>query len=278
MNQLFAGLFVQSTAQACLVDLTPPTFAGITSVVAQLNGSLLGSWSSATDSTAPISYEVYIQPTTATGLFSISNVTQIVRGTSARIYTLADGTRLQKDVTYFVGVRAIDAVLNRDSNLISMSAVSSGVLDDDLATIAASLVSTESLLAGDHVNFQSDHANFLTDHANFQSDHTDFQSDHANFVADDAAFDADHANFLIDHANFQSDHFDFQSDHSAFVSDQAAFDVEISRVEAVATALEDLEIGITDIVEILKQETLQFLASDLRTTVEDEIEVAADLG
>lgn len=278
MNQLFAGLFVQSTAQACLIDLTPPTFAGITSVTAQLNGSLLAAWSAATDSTTPVSYEVYVQATTATGLFSLSNVAQIVRGLNARIYTLADGTRLQKNVTYFVGVRAIDAVLNRDSNLISMSAISSGVLDDDLATIAASLVSTEALLAGDHVDFQTDHANFQADHLNFQSDHLDFQLDHANFVADDAAFDADHANFLTDHANFQADHLDFQSDHSAFVADQAAFDIEISRVEVVATALEDLEIGITDIVEILKQETLQFLVSDLRATVEDEIEVAADLG
>lgn len=162
-SQYFGGSFEGLLPSACLADTTPPTFAGVSASVAQPNGSVLVSWAAGTDTTPPIRYEVYVQASSPTGLFSLSNISQISTGTSAYVYTLNDTSRLQKNVTYYFGVRAVDAVGNRNTNTTSTSAVSTGVLDDDMATIAASLAATELLLAADHVNFQSDHANFQSD-------------------------------------------------------------------------------------------------------------------
>lgn len=139
--------FYQQTSAACLTDITPPTFAGITGCVAQPNGSILASWGSATDGTPPIEFNVYVQAGTATGLFASGNLALITSASSAYIFLLNDVSRLLKGVTYYVGVRAKDAVGNIETNTTSLSAVSTGVLDDDLATIAANLAATEALLA-----------------------------------------------------------------------------------------------------------------------------------
>lgn len=176
MNQLFASLFEQSTSKACLVDVTGPTFAGITSAVAQINGSVNVGWSAATDATTPLTYAVYVKAGSAPNP-GTDTPAVLTRALSAKVYVDGLQALLVKGTTYYFLVRAIDAVGNQDSNLISMTAISAGVLTDDLAAIAASLAATEILLAADHVNF----------------------------VADDAAFDADHANFVADHAAFVSD-------------------------------------------------------------------------
>lgn len=147
MDIHFQQTFFQSTSAACLTDLTPPTFAGITGLTANVNGSLTASWSAATDATPPVEYEIYIQATTATGLFSSSNMTQITKQTSANIFQLADVSLLQKDVVYFVGVRAKDAVGNINTNTVSMSATSAGVLDDDFASLLSDLLAVSADLA-----------------------------------------------------------------------------------------------------------------------------------
>lgn len=121
------------TSQACLTDLSPPTFSGISGLTANPNGSLTASWSAATDSTTPVRYRVYIQANTATGLFSISPVRIVEVGTSAVIFTDASGASLVSGVTYFVGVRAVDAVGNSETNTVSISAVSLGVPDNSLS-------------------------------------------------------------------------------------------------------------------------------------------------
>lgn len=130
---------VHATPQACINDLTPPTFAGIVSLAAQLNGALLAAWAAASDATAPISYEVYIQAGTATGLFSSGNLAGITRNLSLRIFTDGLGAYLAKGTQYFVGVRAMDGVGNRDSNTASLSATSLGVLSEDLAALVVEL-------------------------------------------------------------------------------------------------------------------------------------------
>lgn len=130
---------LHATPQACLPDVTPPTFAGIVSALAQTNGSILAAWAVATDSSHPLEYEVYVKANTPTGLFSIENIAQIAPGLSARIFTLADGSYLQESVPYYVGVRTKDAIGNRDSNLVSIAAVSSGVLPDNLAALTVLL-------------------------------------------------------------------------------------------------------------------------------------------
>jgi hypothetical protein len=120
--------FYQDTALACVTDLTPPTFSGISGLSVNPDGSMTASWSAATDSTPQIRYEVYVQGSTATGLFNLANIQQIVTTTSARIFTLPNLTYLQNGVTYYVGVRAVDGVGNRETNTASQNAVSTGVL------------------------------------------------------------------------------------------------------------------------------------------------------
>lgn len=55
--------------------------------------------------------------------------------TSASIYRLPDDTKLQDGVVYHVGVRAVTAVGIEDSNTVSLSFTSAGVLDDDCASL-----------------------------------------------------------------------------------------------------------------------------------------------
>jgi len=126
-SQFVLDNFFQGSSAACLLDVTAPTFGGITGLSAPSNGSVVGSWSVATDATGPISYDVFIQAGTATGLFNILNRTVSTFSLSRSIFSLADGSLLLSGVTYFVGVRARDAVGNVDANLVSQSAVSLGV-------------------------------------------------------------------------------------------------------------------------------------------------------
>jgi hypothetical protein len=127
-NFLVRNNFYQGTSQACIVDLTPPTFAGINFLDVESRGQIRSGWSAATDASAPIRYEVYIKASTATGLFNFANIIAVTPNLQYDIFTLPDGSFLQNGVTYFVGVRAIDGVNNRDSNTISQSVISTGVL------------------------------------------------------------------------------------------------------------------------------------------------------
>lgn len=127
-NILIGNNFYQGTSQACIIDLTPPTFAGINFLDVESRGQIRSGWSAATDATTPIRYEVYIKASTATGLFNTSNIIAVTPNLQYDIFTLPDGSFLQNGTTYYVGVRAIDGVNNRDSNLVSMSVISTGVL------------------------------------------------------------------------------------------------------------------------------------------------------
>lgn len=135
MNQFFGGLFYHSTSQACVTDLVPPTFSGIATLIANSNGSLTATWLAASDPTLPIRYEVFVQKNTATGLFGSANKVMITENLQAVLFTEADGSLLETG-TYFVGVRALDGTGNQDSNLVSLSAVSVGVLDGSVLTLA----------------------------------------------------------------------------------------------------------------------------------------------
>lgn len=132
MPMYFAGPIVQTLPNASVVDLTAPTFAGISGLTANANGSLQASWAAATDPTLPIRYDIYVQAATATGLFNSPNRALGVFGTTKAIFALADGTLLQAGVTYYVGVKAVDGVGNVDGNSASLNAVAVGVPDTSL--------------------------------------------------------------------------------------------------------------------------------------------------
>lgn len=120
--------FYQGTSQACIVDLTPPTFAGINFLDVESRGQIRAGWSAASDATLPIRYEVYIKASTATGLFNTTNIIALTPNLQYDIFTLPDGSFLMNGTTYYVGVRAIDGVNNRDNNTASMNVISTGVL------------------------------------------------------------------------------------------------------------------------------------------------------
>jgi hypothetical protein len=120
--------FYISTSDACVIDLTPPTFAGINFLDVESRGQIRSGWSPGTDVNVPIRYEVYIQESTATGLFNVANIVGITPQTQLDIFTMPDGSFLQNGTTYYVGVRAVDALGNRDANTISLNVISTGVL------------------------------------------------------------------------------------------------------------------------------------------------------
>lgn len=127
-NILISNNAYQGTSSACISDLTPPTFAGINFLDVESRGQIRAGWSAASDGTLPIRYEVYIKASTATGLFNTTNIVALTPNLQYDIFTLPDGSFLQNGTTYYVGVRAIDGVSNRDSNLVSMNVISTGVL------------------------------------------------------------------------------------------------------------------------------------------------------
>ncbi len=127
-NILISDNFYQGTSEACIVDLTPPVFSGINFLDVESRGQIRAGWAVATDPTAPIRYEIYIQPTTSVGLFNFANIVALTPNLQYDIYNLPDGSFLQNGVIYYVGIRAIDGVNNRDNNTVSMSVISTGIL------------------------------------------------------------------------------------------------------------------------------------------------------
>jgi len=123
-----ADNFYMPTSDACIVDLTPPTFAGINFLDVESRGQIRAGWPAASDPNTPIRYEVYIQATTPTGLFNTANITAITDKLQYDIFTLPNGSFLVNGTTYYVGVRAVDAISNRDTNTVSLNVISTGVL------------------------------------------------------------------------------------------------------------------------------------------------------
>lgn len=127
-NILISNNFYQGTSEACIIDVTPPVFAGIVTASVQSRGQIRATWAAATDLALPLRYEIYAQANTATGLFSNpNNVVGITNALQFDFFTLRDGSFLVNGTTYYVGVRARDGVSNIDSNLVSIGVISTGV-------------------------------------------------------------------------------------------------------------------------------------------------------
>lgn len=126
-NQLVTGGAKQRSSQACIIDLTPPTFAGINFLTRSGLGQLRAAWTAATDGSNPISYEVYVEAEPAANLFNPVNIALVTRSLQADLFSLSNGSLLQPGVNYYVGVRAVDAIGNREGNTVSLSQVSPGI-------------------------------------------------------------------------------------------------------------------------------------------------------
>lgn len=124
---LVSGVAYISTPQACIVDLTPPTFAGLGSALVQSRGQIRVEYAAGSDAINPIRYEIYIKAGTNTNLFNTSNIVASTDKLLYDIFFLPDGSLLQNGTEYFVGVRAVDAVGNRDNNTVNDSVISTGI-------------------------------------------------------------------------------------------------------------------------------------------------------
>jgi hypothetical protein len=117
-----------SIPDACVDDLTPPTFAGLDTLDVESRGQIRATWLAGTDTSNPVRYEIYIQASTNVGLFNTANIVAITPNLQYDIFTMPDGSFLVNGTTYHVGVRAIDALSNRDANIVSDSVISTGIL------------------------------------------------------------------------------------------------------------------------------------------------------
>jgi len=117
----------QGSSSACIIDLTPPTFLGVSSLTLQSLGQIRVQYAAATDSSTPVRYEIYIKQSDAINLFNSSNLVSITDKLQFDIFTLPNGVILGSGAPYYIGVKAVDAVGNRDNNLISMNIVTTGI-------------------------------------------------------------------------------------------------------------------------------------------------------
>jgi hypothetical protein len=124
-SQFFGDYFKHKVANAAITDLTPPTFGGITGLTPLGNGALSVNATPGTDALSPIRYEIYIS-TSNVGLFSLSNICSVVTSFPANVFQDASGVLLSNQL-YYVGVRAVDNVGNRETNTAILSATSLGV-------------------------------------------------------------------------------------------------------------------------------------------------------
>lgn len=112
----------QSTPTSAYIITTPPTFAGIAGLTGP-GGIIQATWLAATAGNGIITYDVYIKKDTAVNLFLDTNKVLAVLTLSAYITFDSSGNPLVPNATYYVGVRARDALSNYNTNTASLSVV-----------------------------------------------------------------------------------------------------------------------------------------------------------
>ncbi len=120
----FTGEMQLTPTEACIVDTTPPTFAGVQSVTPQNSGALLVAWNAASGTPTPLEYKVYIGlgVVSAAALFAMDPVAH-VNTLQALVFTLNDqATYLVKDQVYTIGVRSEDDLGNTETNTVTLQA------------------------------------------------------------------------------------------------------------------------------------------------------------
>jgi len=157
-SQYFAGEFKQRLPEYCIVDTTPPVFAGITNATPSEDGSIEVEFAAATSPKNPVDYHVYIALGSVSPLvlFQDSNIAvHLPAGVlSGRVFLLADQqTYLVNGQVYTLGVRANDAYGYKDSNVVIevVTAIASGNLPFVLQTVTQDLQNLAASLVGNAV-------------------------------------------------------------------------------------------------------------------------------
>lgn len=123
----FKGRFQGLAPAACIIDTSLPTFAGIASVVFQLDGSAVVTWATATSSKPPVRYEIYVAAgsVSAGALFVTANRVAFAPGAllAWRIFVLRDQvTYFMPGQVYTFGIRAVDSENYSDTNTVILTA------------------------------------------------------------------------------------------------------------------------------------------------------------
>lgn len=124
-SQYFRAPFSFLAPSAALTDLTAPTGGAITSVTNNPDGSVKAQWGAASDPSTPITYEVYVQKGSATGIFALTPF--LSRDLSIDLYKDSLGAAIVQGDVVHVGVRPVDAVGNRSSITTTLSVTATGV-------------------------------------------------------------------------------------------------------------------------------------------------------
>lgn len=148
MSGILFSTMQQQTPQACLIDTTPPSGGVLSTLVNNPDGSLKATWTGASDSSAPFRYEIYIQKNTSIDLFNVANIVAVVYKLTFDIFRDASGVAVNQGENYFVGVRAVDALGNRNSNTTSLSIIAAGIGYNNLLNLIPGKVWDE--LEADH--------------------------------------------------------------------------------------------------------------------------------
>ena len=139
----------QLLSNTSVSNTTAPTFAGISSLTQNSDGSITAGWSAATGSAAsPFSYYIYLLSATSSGLFNSANLVDITQGTSKQIFVNTAGRVLQVGQTYFVGVRAVSAVGISDTNVVTLSVTITNINYANLAAAVWDQLKSAHVTAG----------------------------------------------------------------------------------------------------------------------------------
>lgn len=168
LYQNFPAGVSQDLPQSSIADTTPPTFAGITSVVPNTDGSFTVSYSAASDVSLPVRYQIYMALGTVSAavLFQDANIVSSVTSLTSKVFMLPDwATYIVNGLVYTLGVRSVDAVGNVDTNtaVLTSTAIGSGNLPTVLQTTATQLAATEALLAQDVLDLDAIEADLEQD-------------------------------------------------------------------------------------------------------------------
>lgn len=145
---MLRGKIYQKVSAFGTSDVSLPTFAGLTSVTPNTDGSFSLTHGTPTGSKPPfdVVYYAALGSVSAATLFQSSNrVSAIDIGAEQKVFTLRDGTYFVNGLQYTFGARAKDAFTYYETNtsIVVSTAIASGNVYEEYQTILSALQTIE---------------------------------------------------------------------------------------------------------------------------------------